>query len=262
MFGATRDKPLATTITGSLPRPVWFTGSLAGRPFPQAFAGDAVYREQYADAVAALIADQTRAGLDIVTDGEMRFDLDVGGRSWFGYLFDRLGGLEAFDPRLGAGAAGINRTGTPGDILHEFRTTMMPPRVVGPIDAGTLHYDAVWKVAQRLTDKPIKIGSCSGQMLERQLANVYHKTKRDSLMAFAAALNAEYHRLAEAGCAVIQIEEPCVHSAFNGAFNVPVDDYVDALNAEIKGLRAKTEVWCHTSVLARSPLISALSAST
>ena len=50
-------------------------------------------REQYSDAVAALIADQTRAGLDIVSDGEMRFDMDIGGRSWFGYLFDRMAGL-------------------------------------------------------------------------------------------------------------------------------------------------------------------------
>ena len=75
----------ATTITGSLPRPHWFTENLNGRPFLAAFNGDAVYREQYSDAVAALIGDQTRAGLDIVTDGEMRFDVDIGGRSWFGY---------------------------------------------------------------------------------------------------------------------------------------------------------------------------------
>ena len=69
-----RRKPLATTITGSLPRPHWFTENLNGRPFLTAFNGDAVFREQYGDAVAALISDQTRAGLDIVTDGEMRFD--------------------------------------------------------------------------------------------------------------------------------------------------------------------------------------------
>ena len=93
MFVATRDKPLATTITGSLPRPHWFTKNLNGRPFLSAFNGDATYREQYADAVAALIGDQVRAGLDLVTDGEMRFDVDIGGRSWFGYAFDRMDGL-------------------------------------------------------------------------------------------------------------------------------------------------------------------------
>jgi 5-methyltetrahydropteroyltriglutamate--homocysteine methyltransferase len=83
MFVATDGKPLAATITGSLPRPAWFAANLGGRPFLDAYNGDAVYREQYGDAVAALIADQVRAGLDIVSDGEMRFDMDVGGRSWF-----------------------------------------------------------------------------------------------------------------------------------------------------------------------------------
>ena len=93
MFLATASRPLATTITGSLPRPGWYDQNLGTRPFLSAFNGDAAFREQYIDAIAASISDQTRAGLDIVTDGEMRFDADIGGRSWFGYLFDRMGGL-------------------------------------------------------------------------------------------------------------------------------------------------------------------------
>ena len=63
MFVASKSKPLATTITGSLPRPHWFTENLWGHDFLNAFNGDAVYREQYSDAVATLITDQTRAGL-------------------------------------------------------------------------------------------------------------------------------------------------------------------------------------------------------
>jgi 5-methyltetrahydropteroyltriglutamate--homocysteine methyltransferase len=247
MYTATNEKPLATTITGSLPRPSWFGESLERRPFSLAFAGDAAFREQYSDAVAALISDQTRAGLDIVSDGEMRFDMDVGGRSWFGYLFDRMDGLAPNDSTTRApGSDGVGRGGAPGDILNEFRQTLLPPQVVGPIGAGKLQYDEIWKVAQRLTPKPVKMGSCSGQMLDRQVVDRFHKNKRDSLFAFARALNEEYHRLADAGCLVIQIEEPCVHSAFNAAVDVPVETYVDALNLEVKGLREKTEVWCHT----------------
>ena len=118
MYVATKGKPLAATITGSLPRPHWFTGNLDGRPFLTAFNGDAVYRELYGDAVAALISDQTRAGLDLVTDGEMRFDRDIGGRSWFGYAFDRMEGLAR--PERGAGTGSrhrgfAERAGTPGD---------------------------------------------------------------------------------------------------------------------------------------------------
>jgi len=122
---------------------------------------------------------------------------------------------------------------------------MRPPQVVGPVGAGVLQYDAVWKVAQRLTDKPVKVGSCTGQMLDRQSVDRFYKDRRESMMAFSAALNDEHHRLADAGCPVIQLEEPCVHGSASlpGA---PLDLYVEALNREVRGLRAKTELWCHT----------------
>src|SRR5262245_27802034 len=52
MFVATASRPLATTITGSLPRPRWYVENLGARAFLAAFNGDAVFREQYLDAVA------------------------------------------------------------------------------------------------------------------------------------------------------------------------------------------------------------------
>ncbi len=246
MFVATKDKPLAATITGSLPRPHWFAETLGGRPFLHAFDGSAAYREQYGDAVAALVADQVRAGLDIVTDGEMRFDMDVGGRSWFGYVFDRMSGLAPGGRATAPARQGFEgRAATPGDIVHEFVDTMMPPVVTGPVGAGELQYDAVWKVAQRLSAKPLKMGSCSAQMIERQSIDRYYKDRREAVMAFSAALNEEYHRLADAGCPVIQVEEPVLRAnAAEGL--IPAEVYVDAFNREVRGLRGKTEVWCHT----------------
>jgi 5-methyltetrahydropteroyltriglutamate--homocysteine methyltransferase len=250
MYVATKAKPLATTITGSLPRPHWFSENLNGRPFLAAFNGDSVYREQYGDAVAALISDQTRAGLDIVTDGEMRFDQDIGGRSWFGYAFDRMEGLsrpEGPSRATGSRHSGFaQRANTAGDILSEFLSTLQPPKVVGPIGAGVLQYDAVWKVAQRLSTRPVKMGSCCGQMLDRQAIADFYKDRRDQVLAFSKALNEEYHRLADAGCAVIQIEEPCLHNTGGVEGEVPFAVYVEAFNAEVAGLRDKTEVWCHT----------------
>jgi 5-methyltetrahydropteroyltriglutamate--homocysteine methyltransferase len=94
MFKATKDLTFPTTITGSLPRPVWYTENLGSRPFRDAMA-DARYREQYTDAVGTHIRDQERAGLDIVTDGDARFDTDVGGMSWFQYPARRFKGLAA-----------------------------------------------------------------------------------------------------------------------------------------------------------------------
>jgi 5-methyltetrahydropteroyltriglutamate--homocysteine methyltransferase len=191
-----------------------------------------------------------RAGLDIVSDGEMRFDQDIGGRSWFGYICDRMSGLGAAAMR-GGGAEwptekGRPRTQTPGDILHEVMEARLPPFVEGPLGRGDLQYDAVWKAAQRMTPKPVKHGSCCGQMVDKIVVNRFYKERRDSVMAFSRALNEEHHRLADAGCEVIQLEEPCLHFVHGGDWEVSLDEYVDAFNIEAAGLRAKTEVWCHT----------------
>jgi len=206
-----------------------------------------MFREQYLDAVAAVICDQTRAGLDVITDGEMRFDLDVGGRSWFGYLFDRMGGLEpsAGDRPREIGSARA-RAAKPGDILAEFVQTLRPPQIVAAVRPGNLQYETVWKVAQGLTAKPVKFGSCCGQLVERQSKNLFYKDRTEAVFAFSDALNEEYHRLADAGCQVIQIEEPCLHGSGGVAQEIPFQVYVEAFNREVKGLRAKTEVWCHT----------------
>ena len=92
MLTVSKDHPLLTTITGSLPRPHWFVENLQGRPFSVAMT-DIAFREQYTDAVSAYLSDQTRAGLDLLTDGDARCDCDVGGRSWFSYATERLEGL-------------------------------------------------------------------------------------------------------------------------------------------------------------------------
>jgi 5-methyltetrahydropteroyltriglutamate--homocysteine methyltransferase len=250
MFVATASRPLATTITGSLPRPVWYSENLGNRPFMTAFNGDAAFREQYVDAIAASISDQTRAGLDIVSDGEMRFDADIGGRSWFGYLFDRIEGLktsELVDREAGMSRPSFRaRASMPGDILAEFVQTLRPPYIVGPILPGDLQYDAVWKVAQKMTDKPVKFGSCSAQMIERQSRNRYYKDRNDALFALSEALNQEYHRLADAGCKIIQVEEPCLHGGQGEKQEISYEMLVDAFNCEVRGLREKTEVWSHT----------------
>src|SRR5262249_10881416 len=93
MVRVTRDLILPTAITGSYPRPLWYDANLSGRSFKAAL-GDSLLREQYLAAGAAVINAQEAAGLDIVTDGDSRFDLAVGGKSWFFYPIERLGGIE------------------------------------------------------------------------------------------------------------------------------------------------------------------------
>jgi len=76
MNGATKNLSLPTTIAGSLPRPVWYTENLGALSFRDALA-DSRNREQFADAVSTYVGDQERAGLDIVMDGDARFDSDA-----------------------------------------------------------------------------------------------------------------------------------------------------------------------------------------
>src|SRR6516162_8892057 len=108
MLTVSKDRPFLTTITGSLPRPHWFVGNLQGRPFSLAMT-DIAFREQYTDAVAAYLCDQVRAGLDLLTDGDARCDCDVGGRSWFAYVTERLYGLEGHHVGRGRTASGATR---------------------------------------------------------------------------------------------------------------------------------------------------------
>jgi 5-methyltetrahydropteroyltriglutamate--homocysteine methyltransferase len=82
MYKAIQHLMLPTTTTGSLPRPSWYPENLGVRPFRDAI-GDAPFREQFTDAVGTHRRDQERAGLDIVTDGDARFDMDVSGMSGF-----------------------------------------------------------------------------------------------------------------------------------------------------------------------------------
>src|SRR5688572_10351188 len=139
MYKTTANTVLPTTITGSLPRPTWYVDNLGSRAFRDALA-DARYREQYTDAVGSYLRDQERAGLDIVTDGDARFDSDVGGMSWFRYPAQRLKGLAGSDyyrMRRGYGAE-------KGDLLFEVMESRVMPRCVGKVERGPLHYTTLW----------------------------------------------------------------------------------------------------------------------
>jgi len=244
MLTVSKDRPLLTTITGSLPRPHWFVADLHGRPFSLAMA-DIAFREQYTDAVTAFLSDQTRAGLDLLTDGDARCDCDVGGRSWFAYAAERLEGLAGY--HVGRGGTASSRDKVAGDIMFEVLETRVLPEVKGQVARGPLEYARLWKVAQRLTRKTVKFGAISAQMLATGVRDLYYKNRRDLFLAISAAMNEELHELADAGCRVIQVEEPAIHGMLgSGDREITSDFLVEAFNKEVKGLRDKSEVWCHT----------------
>jgi len=209
MYTATARTELPTTIIGSLPRPGWYTENLGRRDFREAMV-DRAYREQYVDACSAYLRDQEVAGLDIVTDGDCRFDADVAGHNWFSYAPLRMTGFSGARPYAAKGGlAGIAHK--PGHILHDVLEARVMPDLVGPVGRGGLHYADIWKAAQRLTTKPVKFGTITPELIAMSVRDFHYKDLRKSILAISDALNEELHELADAGCRVIQMEEPQIH---------------------------------------------------
>ena len=244
MYIATKDKVLQTTTTGALPRPEWYRENLRGMALSTAFAQRA-YREQHFDCLACHVAAQHRAGIDIMVDGDARCDDDVAGRSWVSYAYERIAGIGA--PRSEVQPA-VTMTGRqPGDFVWEVMETRLTPHVEGPIGDTELQLDRAWKAIAPMTDRPVKIGSISAQAMMQMCSNDHYPDRFELLMALSDALNGEYHALADAGAPIVQVEEPVVH--YNTQVPNPeitTEQWVEAYNREVHGLREKTEVWCHT----------------
>ena len=247
MYTATAGTALPTTIIGSLPRPAWYTHNLGARDFREALV-DRLYREQYLDACSAYLRDQETAGLDIVTDGDCRFDADVAGHNWFSYAPLHMDGFAGSRPYAAQGGlAGIPHK--PGHILHDVLETRVMPDLVGPVGRGRLRYAAIWKAAQRLTTRPVKFGTITAELIAMSVRDLYYRDLRKSILAISDALNEELHELADAGCKVIQLEEPQIHLLAAKGISDKVlnaDFMVEVFNNTVRGLRAKCEVWCHT----------------
>ena len=245
MYTATKDLVLATTITGSLPRPAWYTENLNGRPFRVAMA-EKSFREQYLDAVSCYIRDQERAGLDIVTDGDARFDTDVGGRSWQSYTLERLEGISGYEKVINP--ASRRQGSRPGDLLYEVMEARSLPEVTGKIGPGPVELPQLWRAAQQMTSKPVKIGVASPETMGLSAPNRFYKDP-DALFAdLAAVMHAEFLRVAESGASIFQVEEPWVHrwdfTAQEGRDRA--EKSVRWFNQTVKSLRDKLELWCHT----------------
>jgi 5-methyltetrahydropteroyltriglutamate--homocysteine methyltransferase len=246
MYTATAGIVLPTTIIGSLPRPGWYTQNLGQREFREAMV-DRSYREQYLDAVSTYLRDQEVAGIDIVTDGDCRFDADVAGHNWFSYAPLRMSGFDGANFYRAGGKAGFPHK--PGHILHDVLETRAMPDIVGPVGRGKLQYTAIWKAAQRQTTRPVKFGTIMPELIAMAVRDFHYKDLRKAILAISDALNEELHELADAGCKVIQMEEPQIHLlAAKGLVDKVLnpDFMVEVFNNTVRGLRKKTEVWCHT----------------
>jgi len=208
VYKASAGIVLPTSIIGSLPRPAWHTAQLGRRSFLEAMV-NARWREQYEDAVSTHLRAQEVAGLDICTDGDAHYDEEIGGWSWQSYPLTHMAGFSkevALTPPAVANAAPPR-----GMILHDQLEARVLPRITGPLGPGDLQYSAMWKVAQRLTRQPVKFGTIMPELLAAAVHDDYYKDPVERVWAFSEAINQELNALADAGCPVIQLEEPQIH---------------------------------------------------
>jgi 5-methyltetrahydropteroyltriglutamate--homocysteine methyltransferase len=247
MFTITADKVLPCTVTGSWPRPRWMDVSMWGQPLDTCMM-DIRFREKFQDAMATIISDQERAGLDIATHGDLHCDEDFAGRSWHHYPLQRWTGLEGDHLQSWATRSPWLKY-PPGTMLNEIYTGWRWPHVTGKIEHRPLDYAKIWRIAQSKTRLPVRFGTCCSQVmgLFLDIHTPSYKDKREVLWDMAVAMNKELLALKAAGCRCIQIEEPCFHFMANtyGPENEEVRFYLECYNREVQGLE-DVEVWIHT----------------
>ena len=173
MYRATKDIMLPTTITGSLPRPSWYTENLGTRMFLDAMVSRR-YREQYIDTLSCYLREQELAGLDIVTDGDCRFDDDVGGQSWTSYPPHHMSGYERGDPRpTPAGRGGLvvsarphpaRLSGIAGDAGHHRPGRPRRPAIHRVVEDRAAAHQASGEIRRRVGgDRRVRV---AGQILQ------------------------------------------------------------------------------------------------
>ena len=247
MFTVTKDTILPCTVTGSWPRPRWFDTSMWGRPLDTCMM-DVRFRESFRDAMAVVLSDQERAGLDILTHGDLHCDDDMAGRSWHHYPLQRWAGF-AGDYLQSEETRSPWLRYPPGTLLNEIYAGWRWPRVVDTIEHRPLDYPKIWRLAQAKTSRPVRFGTCCSQVmgLFLDIHTPKYKDHREVIWDMAVAMNTELLALRAAGCRCIQIEEPTLHFWANtyGHDHDNVKFMIEAYNREVEGLD-DVEIWIHT----------------
>jgi 5-methyltetrahydropteroyltriglutamate--homocysteine methyltransferase len=207
-------------IVGSLPRPVWLADPQQQRVYTShRLEGDAL-REAQDDAVLLALRDQEIAGLDIVTDGEQRR------RHYIWGFCEALEGLD-FEHLVKLETRG-NRYGVLVDAA----------RVVGPVRRPRPVFREALRFLKSHTTKPVKMTLPGPMTTADTLADEHYGSRRALAADLAKVLNDEACELAEAGCDIVQFDEPC--------FNIYLDDVeewgIRTLEQAATGVRAKTAV--------------------
>ena len=193
------ERILPTTVVGSYPQPEWLIDrELLDTMVPRVRVpeiwrvAEAHLEQAQDDATLLAIRDMERAGIDIITDGEMRRE------SYSNRFATALDGVDSDNP-----ATIIGRSGKPSRV----------PRIVGrirrrhPVEVRDVEF------LRRNTDRTIKITLPGPFTMSRQARNEFYDDEEELALDLAAAVNAEAHDLKKAGADVIQLDEPWLETA-------------------------------------------------
>ena len=214
-----------TSLVGSYPQPDWLIDreKLTGR-FPPRVRATELWRVQpefldqaQLDATLLAIRAQEDAGLDIITDGEIRRE------SYSNAFATALDGIDIDNP-----GTALDRSGHPNPV----------PRITGPINRrNAVNVDAV-KFLRAHTGQQIKVTVPGPFTMSEQVQNDYYPTKEEAAFGYAAAVNAEVADLFAAGADIVQLDEPYLQARAETA-----KEYgVAVLNAALAGITGTTAV--------------------
>jgi 5-methyltetrahydropteroyltriglutamate--homocysteine methyltransferase len=216
---------LPTTLVGSYAQPDWLIdrSKLAGR-FPPRVRARELWRvapewleQAQDDATLLAIRDQERAGLDIITDGEMRRE------SYSNRFATALDGVDIDNP-----GTALDRSGHPNPV----------PRVVGPVKRRHPVQVRDVEFLRANTDKPIKVTVPGPFTMSQQAQDDYYKDEVALAMDYAAAVNVEIEDLFVAGADVVQVDEPYMQARAEKAKKYGVQ----VLDRALQGINGTTAV--------------------
>ncbi len=216
---------LPTTLVGSYAQPDWLLDrkNLAGR-FPPRVRAKELWRvtpefldQAQDDATLLAIRDQERAGLDVITDGEMRRE------SYSNRFATALDGVDIDNPGLA-----MDRTGHPNPV----------PRIVGPIRRNRPVEVEDVKFLRAHTKRLIKMTVPGPFTMTQQAQNDYYPDEESAALAYAEAVNGEIRDLFAAGADIVQIDEPYMQARPEKARQYGLK----ALNRALEGITGTTVV--------------------
>jgi len=215
--------PLLTTVVGSYPQPDWLVDrAMLGSRLPPRTRALEIWRvagefleQAQDDATVLAIRDMERAGIDIITDGEIRRE------SYSNRFATALDGMDLDNP-----GTALDRTGHPNPV----------PRVVGPIRRMRPVEVRDIEFLRSTTTRTIKATLPGPFTMSQQAQDDFYHDEEELAMALAEAVNAEVQDLFAAGADVVQLDEPYLQARAETAQRFAIK----AINRALSGIAGTT----------------------